>query len=310
MQSPLHHHVRPGIVHFMAFPATSKGEGPIVDTLRTLLADPYFEILEITWVNDPAVRAQVKQLLAGSGVEVKYGAYPRQLGQQLDLNSADDAERAKAVAGLRLAISEAAEIGARDVGFLSGKDVAASERGRAMDRLEHSLVDLCRFAAGLGVRLVLEVFDRDIDKKALIGPAATAREIAQRVTRSCPNFGLLVDLSHIPLLGESPEQALLPVKEHLVHAHIGNAYFGSDRASPVWGDHHPYFGYPGGVNDVPQIVAFLRTLAQVGYINLDGPRAGISFEMKPVPGQDPLAMIAGAKRKLNEAWAQLNLTAS
>ena len=67
----------------------------------------------------------------------------------------------------------------------------------------------------------------------------------------------MVDLSHIPLLGESPAQALQPVREHIAHIHIGNAYF-KDRKDPAWGDQHPRFGYPGSANDVPEIVDFLR----------------------------------------------------
>jgi sugar phosphate isomerase/epimerase len=308
MNTPLHHHIRPGIVHFMAFPATIKGEGPILDTVRHIVADPYFEVIEISWIKDAAVRAQVKALLTGSAVEVKYGAQPRLLTQKLDLNSVDETLRARAVAEIKLAVDEASELGIRDVGLLSGSDVPAAERPAAMDRLEKSLVELCRYAAPKGIYLVLEVFDRDIDKKALIGPAATARDIAERVKRSCGNFGLMIDLSHIPLLGESPEQALLPVKDHIAHIHIGNAYFADHRTSPAWGDNHPHFGFPGGANDVPEIVAFLKVLFQIGYLKADGSaRGNVSFEIKPLPGEDAAVMIAAAKRKLGEAWARLKL---
>ncbi len=215
--------------------------------------------------------------------------------------------RQRAVAEIKLAVDEAAELGLRDVGLLSGSDVPAAERPAAMDRLEKSLVELCGYAGERGCQIVLEVFDRDVDKKALIGPVGTALEIATRVKRSHKNFGLLVDLSHIPLLGESPEQALVPVKDHIAHIHIGNAYF-TERTDPAWGDNHPRFGYPGGANDVPEIVAFLRVLFQIGYLKADGSsRGNVSFEIKPIPGEDASVMIAAAKRKLGEAWAQLKI---
>jgi sugar phosphate isomerase/epimerase len=307
MNIPLHHVIRPGIVHFMAFPATMKGEGPILETCRQILADSFFEVIEITWIKDPAVRAKVKALLAGAGVEAKHGAQPRLLSQKLDLNSADVAMRERAIEEVKRAVEEAAEMGIRDVGLLSGADVAPAQRPAAMDRLENSLVRLCRYAAGFGCSIVLEVFDRDIDKKCLVGPADTAREIAERVKRTCPNFGLMVDLSHIPLLGESPAQALQPVCEHVVHIHIGNAYF-KNRQDPAWGDNHPRFGYPGSANDVPEIVAFLREIFAIGYLRADGTRRGaVSFEIKPVGDEDSAVMIAAAKRKLVEAWAKLTL---
>ena len=59
MNIPLHNVIRPGIVHFMAFPATMKGEGPILETCRQILADDFFEVIEISWVKDPAVRAKL-----------------------------------------------------------------------------------------------------------------------------------------------------------------------------------------------------------------------------------------------------------
>jgi len=308
MNIPLHHCIRPGIVQFMAFPATMKGEGPVLESYHAILADDYFEVIEVTWIKDPAVRAQAKAMLASAGVEVKYGAQPRLLTQKLDLNCADAEVRARAVAEVKLGIDEAVEQGIRDVGVLSGAEVSPADRAQAMTWLEESLVDICAYAAPRGVTIVLEVFDRDIDKKCLIGPAASAREIAERVKRQQKNFGLLVDLSHIVLLGESPEQALLPVKDHLMHVHIGNAYFDGNKADPYWGDNHPSFGYPGGANDVPEIVAFLKVLFQIGYLKADGStRGAVSFEIRPMGTIDSRVMIANAKRKLNQAWARLKL---
>ena len=305
MNIPLHHVIRPGLIHFMAFPSTMKGEGPILETCHQILADDFFEVIEISWIKDPTTRAKVKALLASAGVEVKYGGQPRLLTQKLDLNSADETARRRAIDEIKHAVDDAAEMGIRDVGLLSGSDAAPAERPAAMDRLENSLVELCRYAAKFGGNIVLEVFDRDIDKKCLIGPAAVACEISERVKRSCKNFGLMVDLSHIPLLGESPAQALQPVREHVAHIHIGNAYF-KDRQDPAWGDQHPRFGYPGSANDGPEIVAFLRELFAIGYLRTDGTRRGaVSFEIKPVGDEDPTIMLAAAKRKLLAAWAEL-----
>ena len=165
MKIPLHNVIRPGIVQFMAFPSTIKGEGPILETCRQILTDDFFEVIEITWVKDSSTRAKVKSMLASAGVEVKYGAQPRLLTQKLDLNSADESARQSAIEEIKRAVEDAAEMGIRDVGLLSGSDVAPADRPAAMDRLENSLVELCRHAAKSGGNIVLEVFDRDIDKK-------------------------------------------------------------------------------------------------------------------------------------------------
>ena len=305
MKEPLHHYVRPGIVHFMAYPVI-KGEGPIIESLTELLADRFFEVIEISWIKDPDVRAEAKKLLESSGVSVKYGAQPRLLTQKLDLNSLDSSARASAVDEMRAGIDEAAELGITDFALLSGPYPGDADRNAAMDALTTSLNEVCAYAGDHGMNVALEVFDRDIDKKCLIGPAADAREIAERVKATHANFGLLVDLSHIPLLRESPAEALRPVADHLVHIHIGNAYM-DDHADPAYGDMHPRFGYPGGANDVPELVAFLDELFNIDYLKTDGSaRAAVSFELKPVGDENPRTLIANGQRKLVEAWSKVN----
>lgn len=306
MNTPLHHHVRPGIVHFMVYPVI-KGEGPILESLTELLADPFFEVIEISWIKDPAVRAEAKALIESSGVAVKYGAQPRLLTQGLDINSLDEATRQRAVADMKAGIDESVEMGITDFGLLSGPYPGTEHEAAAMDALTHSLNEVCAYAADHGVNVALEVFDRAIDKKCLVGPADSAREIAERVKATHPSFGLMVDLSHIPLLGESPAAALQPVKDHVVHIHIGNAYM-EDSADPAYGDMHPRFGYPGGANDVPELVAFLEELFAIGYLQTTGTdRAAISFELKPVGNENPRTLIANGQRKLIEAWSQVSI---
>ena len=58
--------------------------------------------------------------------------------------------------------------------------------------------------------------------KSLIGPAPLAKRFAADVTAEYDNFGLMVDLSHIPMIHETCEEAILPIKDFLVHAHMGN----------------------------------------------------------------------------------------
>jgi sugar phosphate isomerase/epimerase len=300
----LHHYIRPGILHFMAFPVMN-GDGPILESLMAILEDCFFEVVEISWIKDPKTRAQAKHLLMLSGIQVKYGAQPRLLTQRLNLNSLDCTNRKRAVAEMYASIDEAVELGASDFSLMSGPYEGAKNKAANFDALELSLNDICSYAADRGMEVALEVFDRDIDKKCLIGPAADAKEIAERVKAKHRNFGLIVDLSHIPLLGETPTDALRPVADHLARVHIGNCY--CDRPDdPAYGDKHPRFGYPGSANDVPEIVAFLKELFHTGYLKPDGSeRRAVSFEMKPA-GDEPVGvMIAGAKRKLLEAWNQL-----
>ena len=153
------------------------------------------------------------------------------------------------------------------------------------------------------MRVTMEVFDYDVDKKSLIGPAPLAARFAAEVRAKHPHFGLMVDLSHIPLLHETNEESILPVKEFITHAHIGNCVM-KDSSMNAYGDVHPRFGFPNGENDVDEVVAFLRVLLQIGYLNEKDPPI-LSFEVKPFGDEDPELVIANAKRTLNLAWAKV-----
>src|SRR4030065_334379 len=136
------HYCTMSIVHFMAFPKTISGEGPIADSVAKIAEDPFFGAGEITW----------------------------------------------------------------------GKDRAA-----AVKSLVKSLKELCAYGRDKGVALTVETFDRDVDKKALIGPSPLAAEFAAAVRQEYPEFGLMYDLRHQPRLHEESQAALTTLKDHLVH---------------------------------------------------------------------------------------------
>jgi sugar phosphate isomerase/epimerase len=204
---------------------------------------------------------------------------------------------------MKESIDEAYEIGAEGFAFLSGRYEEATKE-QSFQALVKSTRELCAYAKSKGsLRVALEVFDFDIDKKSIIGPAALARRFAEEIRKDYDNFGLMVDLSHLPLVRETAEEAILPVKDYIVHAHIGNAVV-KDPSFAAYGDAHPRFGFPNSENDVPELVEFLRVLKEIGFINTKNPPV-VSFEVKPWGDEDPDVVVANAKRTLNEAWARL-----
>jgi sugar phosphate isomerase/epimerase len=126
------------------------------------------------------------------------------------------------------------------------------------------------------------------------------------VREQCANFGLTLDLSHLPLLGESSEAALTQAKDYIIHAHAGNCVM-RDQSHPAYGDQHPRFGAPGGENDVEELANYLRVLFKIGYFEklLPTRRPVLTFEVKPMPGESAETIIANTKRVFAEAWARL-----
>lgn len=301
MNEPIRSYIKVGLIHFMAYPQTMAGTGPIAETVRRILRDDYFDAIEIGWIKDDSERAKVKEMLAQSHIAVGYGASPRLLTTGLNVNDLNEENRQRAVRMMRDGIDEAYELNAGGFGFLSGKyDPNRMEEG--LDALEKSVREMSGYAKRRGgLTLLLEIFDYDVDKCSLIGPTGLTKRFYERVG-DLENFGLMVDLSHIPLMHETIEEALLPIAPYIRHAHMGNAVL--VPGAPAYGDAHPRFGFPNGCNDAEELAHYLRTLIEIGYLKKGAPQI-VSFEVKPFGDEDPELVIANAKRTLNRAWAMV-----
>jgi len=301
MQESMYRYMKVGIIHFMAYPSAITGEGPIVETITKIAEDDFFTAIEITWIKDPEVRAKAKEVLVASGLAVGYGAQPAVLLTPLNPNSLDEDERKKAVEVLKGQVDEAHYMGAGRMAFLSGKDPGPEQRAAAVEALIKTVRELCDHAETKGMGITLEAFDRVIDKKALIGPSEEAAAFATAVNRN--NFGIMPDLSHLPLLNESPEQCAMALKDHVVHLHVGNCVM-RDESHPAYGDAHPRFGIEGGENDVQELAAYLKAFMDIGFLN-GKHQPFMSFEVKPLEGESSEVVIANAKRTLRQAWAMI-----
>ena len=82
MKESIYKYMKVGLIHFMAYPDTMKGEGPIIETVRKIALDDYFNAIEISWIKNPEVRARVKEILDTSHMTVAYGSQPHRRGGQ------------------------------------------------------------------------------------------------------------------------------------------------------------------------------------------------------------------------------------
>ncbi len=293
-----------GIVYFMAYPETIKGEGPILETMKKIAIDDYFDAIEVGQIKDPSIRTQAATLLAGSKLQVRYGAQPRLLTTGLNPNALEESDRLAAEATLLEAFEEAEELGSPGIAFLSGKyEEATKEESYA--QLVRTTKNLCKRGKEKGMSVILEIFDYDIDKAALIGPTVLAKRFADEITAEYDNFGLMVDLSHIPMYYESFTQSLDPIKEYIVHLHVGNTVI-KDPSLPGYGDQHVRFGFPESENDTAELRDFLEHCIKVGILQEGKPKV-VSFEVKPFGDEDSDVLIASAKRTLNRAWNAIEL---
>lgn len=296
MKDPIQKYFQIGTIQWMSHPPVNY---PLLESVKSLACDPYFTALEVTKVADDETRAAMKKILEQSHMKVCYGAQPRLLGSGLNPNDINEDGRKKAEATLIEAIDEAEYLGAKGIAFLAGK-WEIETKNQAYSQLLKTTRNLCDYAAKKDMMIEIEVFDYDMDKAALIGPAPYAAQFAADMRITHNNFGLLVDLSHFPTTYETSKFVIQTLRPYITHFHIGNAVV--EKGCEAYGDQHPRFGFPNSANDVEELVDFFTVLKEEGFFNAKNPYV-LSLEVKPWGDEDGDIILANTKRVIDRAWA-------
>jgi sugar phosphate isomerase/epimerase len=298
-----------GIIHALAFPEAKASADDLYQSVLEVASDTDFGAIELAPIPDPLTRRRVGELVRIAQLQVVYLPILPVLFEPLAIADQEPGARAAAMTRLRTLIDEAIELRAVFAMVASPRDPGPALRDAAVERLAEDLRTLAQYADARSkdrrLFITLENFDRDVEKRRLIGPTREAAELAERVDQE--NFGLTIDLSHLPLLQEHPRDALKIAAPHILHAHLGNCV-ADNPADPLYGDFHPPFGYPGSANDVETVQEFLAGLEAIGYWEAVRRRIGstpiVSFEVKPAGGESSQAIVANGKRTFLRAWAR------
>lgn len=238
---------------------------------------------------------------------------------ELNLQAPDSHTRAEALETAKRLVDQSYLLGAQVADFNPGPDPGPGKRDKELGHLADSLARLCDYAAkrateqpkpggdGAPPTLVvsLEHFDREVDKKRILGPTEEAAGFVRTLREKVPNIGLTMDLSHLVLLGEDPKEAVLLAGGYVANAHLSNCIL-ENRGDPRWGDRHPPFFVPGGAVDIATVAAFVSGLEETGYFHPDSFGCGfLTFQVKPGPREDSFAVAAGCRRLLEAAMATL-----
>lgn len=294
MRESIHKYFQVGIIQWMSYPKRDP-----MESLKAIARDDFFDAIELKGYGEK--NAEAKAILDQSHLKVCYGAQPRLLGPKLNPNAIDEAEREKAEATLLEAVDEAEYFGAKGIAFLAGKWEQAT-KDEAYQQLLKTTRAVCDYAATKGMNVELEVFDFDMDKAALIGPAPYAARFAADMRTTHSNFGLMVDLSHFPTTYETSQFVIRTLRPYITHFHFGNAVV--RKGCDGYGDLHPRFGYPNSANDTPELLDYLTVLKEEGFFDAGDPYV-LSMEVSPRPGEDEDIVVANTKRVLRRAWALL-----
>ena len=298
-----------GLVVQAFFPEARARKRPALEITRKLAADPFFQALEISGVEDPALQRELAGIARASGKSLVFsgGAYCRAGGH--NLHDLDEGKREKALQQVRKIIDEAYDYGCRILYVMGFEAPAPPECDRAREKFARSLADLSAYARGKNpaaqLTLSVENFYLLTDTPFLIGPTLDFARMLKELRSKNPNLGLTFDTSHILQLKEDLPSTFARVQEVIAHIHLSNCLL-KDRSSPFFGDKHPPYGFPGSEIGIPELAGFFSTLKAQGYFSRTFPTGKpiLSLEVITPPGQTPETALGEAKEAFQEAWTE------
>lgn len=283
-----------GINHQFLYPEAMVDPQAHLKTLREIAAFECVDALDCwVWPEKQQAREEIS-ILQGSGKWINYNIGDRPMDEPCFPASPDAARRARSLVTLRREVEFALECGAKKIILGSGPDVP-SERNAAKERFGEILLALSREIPG-DIALALEPTDRDLDKFFLLGPAAeTAEFIRDTRRKGARQLGMLLDMGHIPIMGDTLASAVKGAGETLEHIHLGNCIV-KDRSHPFYGDKHIPWSYPGSEYGPAEAAEFISLLKSAGYFEKEN--CTLSFEMRVYEGTTPVESLS----RFMEIW--------
>lgn len=299
MKENIGKYARLGLVHHLLYPRCLEDAAYHFETLREFVKRDDIETFDCCLPFEEPYKRKAMEAVRDSGKEVVYSMHIFPL-DKISLGSDSPREQKLIRLYLQDQIAAAAAIGAKGFVFSSGRDVPAPERPAALKNFRNLCKWLCPELAKHGITALLEPFDREFDKKFLYGPTPECMELINSLEPEIVNFGIELDIAHLPLMGESFEKAISTVKPKLKRMHIGNCVM-KDSSSKWRGDTHPPVGFAGGEIDVPELTEVLRLALRAGYLNKEQ-RGALVLEMLPFPDMTVEETIRDSAKRLEEAW--------
>ena len=304
MDSSITHYARLGLVHHMLYPDCGAHPDEHIPTLIALARREDIETFDCCVPYDAEARTQLTPALRTCGKDITFATHFFPL-RKLSLCTDVLTEQAQIRMIVSDMIEQAAAMGATGFIFASGGPTPSEATQANHDAFADFCRWLCRKLKPHGITALLEPFDMTIDKKFLYGPTEECVRLIDSMQPDIDNFGIELDVAHVPIMGETFEHAIRAAAPYLKRVHLGNCVL-RDKSHPRYGDTHPPMGFPGGEIDVPELAGILRLLVEVGFLSKKQ-RGNLVIEMTPWPGKSIEETIADGFGRLSEAWEMVDM---
>lgn len=282
-------------------------KGPVPEVMRGVASDPFFQALEFSGAEEPAVQKEIAKLVRSGRKSLVFSGGSYCYANQNNLHDLDEGKRRRSVENVRKIIDEACEYGCQIL-YVMGFE-APPDRQTAFEKFKASLAELSDYARGGNplnpLTLAVENFHILAKDPFLIGPTLKTAEILRELRQRHPNLGLTFDTSHILQLREDLPSAFRSVQDVIAHIHLSNCLL-SDPSSPFYGDKHPPYGMPGSEIGISELAAFFRVLRDASYFERTFPtgKPVLSLEVITPPNQSPEKTLLDAKDSFLSAWKE------
>ena len=282
-------------------------KGPILEVIQRVASDPFFQALEFSGAEDPAIQKEIAQMVRASGKSLVFSGGSYCYANQNNLHDLNEDKRRLAVQNVCRIIDEASEYGCQIL-YVMGFE-APADRQTALEKFRASLAELGGYARGRNpshaLTLAVENFHILVRDPFLIGPTLKTAELLREMRREHPNLGLTFDTSHILQLKEDLPSTYRSVQDVIVHVHLSNCLL-SDPASPFYGDKHPPYGMAGSEMGVSELARFFKVLKEAGHFSRSFPtgKPVLSLEVITPENQSPEEALRDAKESFLRAWKE------
>lgn len=300
MTGDIREYARLGLVHHMLYPRCTADPDYHVRTLREFVERDDIETFDYCFPPDPRLRVEAIPAVRDCGkTNIAYATHLFPF-KRLSFCLPGPDERAEAWALAEDMIDAAVVGGAEYFVFASGGPTPAEAGAAHREAFRDFCIRLCSRLKPHGILALLEPFDTTVDKKYLYGSTRDCVDVIESLRSGTGNLGIELDLAHVPLMGESFEQAIRTTAPHLERVHLGNCVL-RNTDHPLYGDTHPPIGIDGGEIDVPEVAEILGLLLEIGFLDRDR-RGSLVVEMTPWPGRGVEETVRDSFERLAKAW--------
>ena len=280
-------HICLGFSPTMLFPEAFDDPLAHFDALMSCCRYPFFETFETYLPEEKAMRSAVIREMHIREKNLNYNVPGiLQVEGSLYPCSDDPCVRKRALEYTKKHAEYGAECDCRLFIMTACADQGPQKRQELLKRYYEYFLESALYAKSLGMEVAIEPIERHRFKKLILGPTKeVCKFVIQAQKDGADNVRLMLDIAHLPLMGETLEEAIQDsLGAGLTHIHMGDAVL--DPGSRFYGHTHPPLNVHGSEYNFDTFVQQFLLLFKYDIVpKIAGKRRGsISIECRPYPG--------------------------